>query len=389
MINRKIENLIKKYLKEFPVVAILGPRQVGKTTLVKNIAKTLKKNTHYLDLEKSSDFNTLNRDAETYLQSYSDECVLIDEIQRMPSLFVLLRAIIDENRKPARFILTGSASPDLLKGASESLAGRIYYFNLTPIGLHELPTTIALNKHWLRGGFPKALTLKSNELAMGWLDAFITTYIERDLPFLFDIKFSPIVMRKLWGMLAHLHGGILNAEKLGASLDITGTTVKRYLDYLEAAFLIRRLPPYYTNIGKRLVKSPKIYINDSGILHNLLRIYSEKDLVNHPHIGASWEGYVISQIVYSAPNRIDAYYYRTQSGAECGLVLVYGNAVKACIEIKLSNSPVPSRGFYQSVEDLKCKNNFIICTADSDYLNENNIRILGIKQFLKKYLPTL
>lgn len=389
MIRRKITDTIIKYLKEFPLIAILGPRQVGKTTLVKTISNTLKKQTHYLDLEKNSDLSILTRDAESYLEAYQNECVLIDEVQRMPSLFPLFRALIDEKRIPARFIITGSASPDLLKGASESLAGRVYYFHLQPIGLHELPDNINMNKHWFRGGFPKPLTLKNHALASAWLEAFITTYIEKDLPFLFDIRFSPITMRKLWGMLAHLQGNLLNAEKLGASLEITGTTVKRYLDFLEGAFLVRRLPPYFTNIGKRLVKAPKIYINDSGILHNLLRINNEKDLINHPSVGESWEGYVISQIIYAAPPKIDAYFYRTQAGAECDLILVHGNTVMACIEIKFNKAPSPSKGYYQSIQDLKCINNFIICPADIDYKAKSKIKIVGLKNFINKYLPKI
>jgi len=321
--------------------------------------------------------------------AYMDDCVIIDEIQRMPGLFPLLRALVDEKRKPARFIVTGSASPDLLKGASESLAGRVYYFYLNPIGLHELPATITISKHWLRGGFPKALTMRSNELASGWLDAFITTYIERDLALLFDIKFSPVIMRKLWGMLAHMHGGILNAEQLGGSLDATGTTVKRYIDYLEGAFLVRRLPPYFTNAGKRLIKSPKIYISDTGILHHLLRINSEKELINHPQVGASWEGYVIQQIIAAAPKRIDAYFYRTQAGAECDLVLVHGNNVVACIEIKLSKAPVPSKGFYSCIEDLKSKKNFIISSASLDYKSKENVTVTSIDIFIEKYLSKM
>lgn len=389
MIQRNISSLISKYTKEFPVIALLGPRQVGKTTLVKTISKTLKKKTQYLDLERISDYDKLHRDPEDYLSSYENECVVIDEIQRMPKLFPLLRALVDENRKPARFIITGSAAPELLKDASESLAGRVFYFQLTPIGLHELPSTISLKKHWFRGGFPKALTLKNNDLVSAWLDAFITTYIERDLPFLFDIKFSPVVMRKLWGMLAYTHGNLLNAEQLGNSLAVTGTTVKRYLDYLEGAFLIKRLLPFYTNVGKRLVKSPKVYINDSGILHHLLRIEDEKQLLNHPAVGASWEGYVISQIVYAAPRRIDAYFYRTQAGAECDLVLVHGNTVVACIEIKLNKSPSAGKGFYNAITDLKSKNNFIICTGTSEYKTKEGIIITDVQTFIDKYLPKL
>ena len=389
MIQRALQPSIEKALKIFPAVVILGPRQVGKTTLIKLIAKNSAKKTIYVDVEKNSDFEKLQHTAEEFLQSYVNDCVLIDEVQRMPALFPLLRALIDEKRKPARFIITGSASPALLKGASESLAGRVVYFYLHPIGLYELPATISLHKHWFRGGFPEVLTMRSTALINAWLDSFVTTYIEKDLPFLFDIKFSPSTMRKLWSMLAHLQGGILNAEKLGGSLDITGTTVKRYLDYLEAAFIITRLQPYFINIGKRLVKAPKIYINDSGILHFLLQLQNEKELTSHPSVGASWEGYVISQILYAKQNRLDMYYYRTQAGAECDLVLVRGHIVKACIEIKFSKAPTVSKGFYQSAADLNCKNKFILCPADADYITKEGVRVVNIRTFLLKYLPKL
>ena len=389
MIKRALQPNIEKALKVFPAVIILGPRQVGKTTLIKLIAKSSIKKTIYIDVEKNSDFEKLQNTPEEFLQSYVNDCVLIDEVQRIPTLFPLLRSMIDEKRKPNRYIITGSASPALLKGASESLAGRVAYFYLHPIGLHELPGTISLNKHWFRGGFPEVLTMRSAALVEAWLDSFITTYIEKDLPFLFDIKFSPTTMRKLWSMMAHLQGSILNTEKLGASLDITGTTTKRYLDYLEAAFIITRLQPYFVNIGKRLVKAPKIYINDTGILHFLLRIENEKQLTSHPNVGASWEGYVISQILYAKQNRIDMYYYRTQAGAECDLVLVRGHIVKACIEIKFSKAPVVSKGFYQSAEDLKCKNKFILCPADVDYITKEGVRVISIHIFLLRYLPKL
>ena len=389
MIKRALQPNIEKALKVFPAVVILGPRQVGKTTLIKLLAKNITKKTIYLDVEKNSDFEKLQNTPEEFLQSYVNDCVLIDEVQRIPTLFPLLRSMIDEKRKPNRYIITGSASPALLKGASESLAGRVAYFYLHPIGLHELPPTISLNKHWFRGGFPEVLTMRSAALVEAWLDSFITTYIEKDLPFLFDIKFSPTTMRKLWSMLAHLQGSILNADKLGASLDITGTTAKRYLDYLEAAFIVTRLQPYFVNIGKRLVKAPKIYINDTGILHFLLRIENEKQLTSHPNVGASWEGYVISQILYAKQNRIDMYYYRTQAGAECDLVLVRGHIVKACIEIKFSKAPVVSKGFYQSVDDLKCKNKFILCPADVDYITKEGIRVVNVHTFLWKYLSKI
>ncbi len=376
-------------LSSFPALAILGARQVGKTTLAKQLSGKLKKSVHYIDLERPSTLAALVREPEEYLASYANQCVIIDEIQRLPSLFPMLRSLIDEKRKPARFIITGSASPELLKGASESLAGRVMYYQLNPIGLHELPEKISFKQHWLRGGFPIPLTMRSNSLRIDWMDSFITTYIEKDLPFLFDVKFSAVTMRKLWQMLAHVHGSILNAENLGNSLDITGTTLKRYIDFLEGAFIIKRLPPFFINQGKRLVKTPKVYINDSGILHFLLNLHSEKELVNHPKLGNSWEGYVISQIVYAKNTRLDAYYYRTHAGAECDLVLSRGHEVKAAIEIKYAKSAAVTKGFYNSVADLKSKNNFMITPMETDYLSKDGVRRVGLSLFINKYLPKL
>jgi uncharacterized protein len=389
MIERATIAILKRALKSFPSVAILGARQVGKTTLAKELTGKLKRSITYLDLERPSTLAAITREPEEFFATYMNHCVIIDEIQRMPSLFPLLRSLIDENRKPARFIITGSASPELLKGASESLAGRVMYCQLNPIGLHELPESITIKTHWLRGGFPVPLTIKSNALRIDWMDSFITTYIERDLPFLFDVRFSTVTMRKLWQMLARTHGNILNAENLGNSLDITGTTLKRYIEFLEGAFIIHRLPPFFINVRKRLVKAPKVYINDSGILHFLLNIHSDKDLLNHPSIGASWEGYVVSQILYAKESRLDAFYYRTHAGAECDLVLARGEEVKAAIEIKYSKSTNISKGFYHSVKDLKSKSNFIITPFVTDYLSKEGVHRVSLDIFINKYLPKL
>ena len=389
MIKRILEASLSRFLKAFPAVVILGPRQVGKTTLAKRLAEQLKKKSHYLDLERPSVFDLLKREPESYLSAYKNDCVIIDEIQRMPELFPLLRSLIDDHRKPARFLITGSASPELLQGASESLAGRVSYSYLNPIGLHELPDNISMQMHWLKGGFPQALTMRNQSLRHNWMDSFITTFIERDLPFLFDVKFSSVVMRKLWVMLAHDHGGILNAEKIGRSLDITGTTLKRYLDYLEGAFIISRLPAFYINISKRLVKASKVYINDSGILHFLLNVHTEKELHNLPLLGNSWEGYAVSQIRYAKESRLDMYYYRTQAGAECDVVLARGHQVKACVEIKFSKSPAASKGYYQSIDDLRSKANFIVVPDNLDFVTEQGIRITGLRIFLNKYLHKL
>ncbi len=389
MIERTLEAAIIRGLNAFPAVVLLGPRQVGKTTLAKQLASKLKKGTHYIDLERPSSVAAINRDPEAYFSAYQEQCVIIDEVQRIPTLFPLLRSLIDEKREPGRFIITGSASPDLLKGASESLAGRVMYSYLNPIALHELPDKIRLKQHWLHGGFPTPLLMRSTSVRFDWMDSFITTYIERDLPLLFDVRFSSSVMRRLWRMLAHMNGAILNAENVGNSLDISGTTLKRYIDFLEGAFIIRRLPPFFKNSGKRLIKAPKVYINDSGILHFLLDIHSEKDIVNHPSIGASWEGYVISQIVYAKNSRLDAYYYRTHAGAECDLVLSKGEEVKAAIEIKYSKAPVLKKGFYNSVADLKPLQTFVITPFEVDFVSKDEIRMVGLTIFISKYLPDL
>jgi len=386
MITRNIYSTVAKALKRFPAVAILGPRQVGKTTLVKQVSKSLKGEVLFLDLEKDSDYNKLNRDAEDFLSQYVKSTVVLDEIQRMPSLFVLLRPLIDENRKPARYLITGSASPELLKGATESLAGRISYLHLYPINVMELPEKISIHQHWLRGGFPVALTAKSNDFAFDWLGNFITNYIERDLPNLFDVQFSPILMKKMWQMMAHWQSQIINLEDISRSLSVGATTVKRYFDFLEGAFIIHRLPPFYVNINKRLVKSPKLYILDSGMLHRLLHITSNKELAGHPFSGASWEAYVVSQLIYNMPGHLTAYFYRTHTGAECDVVLAQGHIIKYCIEIKLGKTPSVSKGFYQSLADLKCKNAFVICNTSHPYKTREGVMFTDLKSFIKLHL---
>ncbi|MEO8149998.1 MAG: ATP-binding protein [Bacteroidia bacterium] len=389
MITRNLKSHVEKMLRVFPAVAILGPRQVGKTTLVRQLTKGLKKEILYLDLERDSDYAKLQRDAEDFLSHYIKSTVVLDEIQRMPSLFVLMRPLIDEYRKPARYLITGSASPQLLKGATESLAGRISYLYLHPVNIIELPEKFSLHHHWLRGGFPTALTAKTNFHATEWLGNFITNYIERDLNFLFDIRFSPVVMKNLWRMMSHWQSHILNIEELASSLSVAATSVRRYLDFLEGAFIIYRLAAYSSNIKKRLVKSPKLYILDSGILHKLLNVDSIKELAGHPLAGASWEGYVISQIYYNLPGHLHAYYYRTHDGAECDLVLAQGHVVKYCIEIKMGKTPSVSKGFYTSLQDLKCNKAYVICNIDTPYKTKQGVHFIDVKSFITQFLGKL
>lgn len=388
MITRSLQKKIQDDLLQFPAAAILGPRQVGKTTLAKQLSKTVGKQSVFVDLENPRDLDRLS-DAYSFLEQHQEQCVIIDEIQRMPELFTYLRPLIDAYRKPGRFIILGSASPELVKGVSESLAGRIAYSELSPISITELPSKIKINTHWFRGGFPDALLARSNASENNWMNSFVSTYIERDLSELFDTSFSTATMRNFWKMLAHSNAGIWNAQVFAGSLGLTAPTVKRYLDYLEAAFLIRKLPAFYYNSKKRIVKSPKVYLRDGGILHSLLALNQLDDLLGHPIAGASWEGYVVNQIAQNVPSSIELYYYRTQNGAESDLVLVKAGRPVACIEIKLSTNPAISKGFYECINDLKTSANFVITPQGEPYKKAATIIITGIQAFFDKNLKTL
>lgn len=333
-INRIAKKQIEKLLKQFPAVGLVGPRQCGKTTIALTIQKELKTSSDYFDLESPADLRKFN-DVEFFLNQNANTNLIIDEVQRLPELFPVLRSVIDKKRKSGRFLLLGSATPEMVKGASESLAGRIYYVEAHPFNLTELPIKEnTQNKHWFRGGFPDAYTAKNDDAYFLWMDGFARTFIERDLNSLFGTSFSPQIMFRLWRMLAHHHAGIWNANSFAKGLDISQTTTNRYLDHLEGAYMIRRLMPFHINIKKRLVKSPKVYIRDTGILHYLLDIHQLKTLYNHSAVGNSWEGYVIEQIIQLLPRTIQPFYYRTHDGSEIDLVLVKGIKPIVCIEIK-------------------------------------------------------
>jgi uncharacterized protein len=388
MIKRVLHTEIMDLAASFPCVAILGPRQTGKTTLAKALAKQLKKDTIYLDVEKPSDALKL-QDAEAYFNYNKHKCIIIDEIQFMPHLFSILRPAIDAYKKPNRFIITGSASPALVKGVAESLAGRIAYTELTPIGLMELPKKISLQKHWFLGGFPDAITAANYVKAKQWLDNFIKSYIERDLNQLFHIELSTSLIKNFWRMLANNNSGIWNSESYARALSVTGPTTNRYLDYLEGAYLVRRLYPWYNNANKRLVKSPKVYIRDSGLLHRLADVESVDTLSGNVLIGASWEGYVIEQIIQVLPNKYLPFFYRTQDGAEVDLLLVKGNKVHIAIEIKLHANASPKRGFYESIKVLQPKHSFVL-SMDSDYYpTKENVYFCNLKYFLTDLLPKI
>ena len=387
MIQRIELTELSYLLKHNPVVALLGARQIGKTTLAKLYANTAKKKTLYLDLELESHYNRLQNDAESYLLRNKDKLIIIDEVQRMPKLFALLRALVDIDRKPARFLLLGSSSPHLIRGVSESLAGRIAYLDMGGINLREaLKSKITQDALWLKGGFPVALTLKQNSAVNSWYSNLIKSYTEKDMKELFGVDFSSVTIRNFWSMLAHNNSNLWNKESYGKSLGVTAPTVGRYLEYMEGAFLVTRLQPWFINSKKRLVKAPKIYIRDTGILHTLIRTPDMDELFGHPGAGSSWEGFVIEQIRQLKPSYLDMYFYRTHQGTEADLILAKGIRPVACIEIKLTSAPQVSKGFLQSISDLKTKKNYIVIPKGDSYNTKEKVTICELTDFLNAHL---
>ncbi len=385
MITRNITDQLLKSLTFFPAVGLVGPRQVGKTTLAKQLQQKIQKPSLYIDLELDSDRFRLSR-AEWFLEQHLDKCIIIDEVQRMPELFPLLRALIDRKREPARFILLGSASPDFLRHSAESLAGRIAYFELTPFSINEVGTRMSMNEHWLRGGFPDASLAPDLDFTWDWHRQFIQSFIERDLRIL-GIDVNPVLFDRLMRMLGHVHAGQQNISELSNSLAISAPTVTRYLDVLEGSFLITRLQPWFVNIGKRLTKSPKIYIRDSGLLHYLLHVQDFEQLQSNPRIGASWEGYAIEEIRRAMAGRGQLFYYRTQGGAEVDLLIKTPAGRTLCLEIKYDVKPTPSRGFYQSMEDLKPDAQYVIVPKGYAWHYNNDLKVVGLLEFLEQELP--
>ncbi len=387
MIPRRQTAYIQKLLSFFPAVAIVGPRQVGKTTLALSLSTILEKEVIYLDLEYPEDLSKL-QDPVLFLEQKSNACVIIDEVQRMRGLFPVLRSLIDRNRQPARFILLGSASPELIRDSSESLAGRIAYVELTPFNFLEIQDRFEYRKHWFYGGFPNALLAPDESLSVSWLSQFVRTYMERDLPALGFGGNSAFAMR-FWQMLAHHNGNLLNASSLANALGVSVTTIKRYLDFFEEAYLIRLLQPWGHNAKKRLVKSPKIYLRDTGVLHYLAGIGNMDILYGHTLIGSSWENYVIEQIGQLLPDNFRMYFYRTQAGAEIDLVLVDGLSPRCCIEIKHTSSPTVTRGMTHVIEDLGTPQNYIITPQTDSFDINDGIKVCGFKEFITKELKVI
>jgi len=385
-IPRNIAEKLDSLLSYFPIVGITGPRQCGKTTLVKEFTRKRRDKKYlYLDLEYDEDLAKLSNPV-AFFNRYQDYCVIIDEIQRKPDLFPLFRSLIDRHRVPGRFIILGSSSPHLLRNSSETLAGRIAYIELTPFKLTELPGSISMNKHWLHGGFPLSILAPDNNTAAEWLRNFIRTYAERDIPML-GLPADPAIIKRLWKMIATSHGNIWNIETFARAMGLNGKTIKKYINFFEQAYLIHRLQPFHINIKKRLVKSPKIYIRDTGILHSLNGIDTLDNLLNNVLIGASWEGYVIEQVFSSLNEKTEAYFYRTHQGTECDLLLVKNNKPFACIEIKYTSSPKTTKSFSTAIKDLQTTRNYIIAYTESCFPLAENIEVVNADSFINNVLP--
>ncbi len=388
MIKRTAKREIMDLLDEFPAVGILGPRQIGKTTIADEIAASKKRDVIYLDLENQADRNKV-KEPEAYFDLHKGKLIILDEIQRLPEIFSVLRGVIDKRRREGfrtgQFLILGSASLELLKQSSESLAGRIAYkelFGLTVVetGLDKKESgTDAL---WLRGGFPDSYLSKTNESSLRWRQNFITTYLERDVPQL-GPRIPAVTLRRLWTMLAHNEGGLLNISKLAPGLDATVPTVKRYIELLEDLLLIRSLRPWSGNIAKRLIKSPKVYIRDSGITHALLNIATMDELLSHPVAGASWESFVIENLLSSLPAGASSWFYRTAAGAEIDLVIEQGRT-KYAIEIKRSFSPVISKGFYLGCEDIGATKRFVVYSGEETYPISKGVSAISIAGMMKE-----
>lgn len=382
MISRIIVAELVELLSEFPVVAIVGPRQVGKTTLVKSIQRDIDREIIYIDLENPRHEVKLS-DPVLFFENNEDKCVVLDEIQRRRDLFPILRAMIDQNRKPARFILLGSASPELIRDSSESLAGRIFYKELCPFHLLELPEN-SERKLLIRGGYPNSFLSVSDQKSEWWREGFIKTYVEKDLPLL-GLPLSPGESTRLLRMIAHLHGHVLNYSTLSRSLGVSSPSVKKYILFLEHAFLIHLLEPYSGNTSKRIVKAPKIFLRDSGMLNYVLGIGSYNDLLSHPAAGNIWEGFVLSQIKAILPYNASLCYYRTGHGAELDLVITLPRGKRIGIEIKLSSAPKLSKGNYESMKDLRLKQLYVIAPTEDHFWLQEHIQVMGISEFVKMF----
>lgn len=385
MIRRSHRKAVEQALDIQASVVLLGPRQVGKTTLAQDIAET--RDAVYLDMERSGDRQILE-EPDLYLDEQAGRLVVIDEVQLMPDLFKALRGQIDRRRRQGhrtgQFLLLGSASNALLHQSAESLAGRVSYHELTPFTLPEIGAA-ETSKLWLRGGFPESFLATNDRASLTWREDFIRTYLERDIP-AFGLRIPAEALRRFWTMLAHSQGGLLNAAKLAGNLGISGQTVGRYLDLLVDLMLVRRLPPWHANAGKRLVKSPKVYIRDSGLTHALLGIETLEDLLGHPVVGGSWEGFCIETLIAAAPRGAEASFYRSSAGAEIDLVLKLPGGALWAIEIKRTTTPKVTRGFHIASEELDAAERILVYADDKEVPGQGGTRAMPLRAALDRLL---
>lgn len=381
MIERHAKSRIEAALARQAAVALIGPRQVGKTTLALEIAD--QRPAIYLDLEATADRAKLS-DPVLFLERHTDKLVILDEIHRMPALFEALRGIIDSGRRAGkragRFLILGSAAIDLLRQSGESLAGRIEYVDLTPLCVTEIDSEQDIERLWVRGGFPDSFLSSKDRDSFHLRQNFIRTYLERDVP-MFGPRIPATTLERLWTMLAHCQGTLLNASRLATGLDISAPTVTRYIDLLADLLLVRRLPPFHANVGKRLVKSPKTYVRDSGLLHALLGIETYEELLGHPVVGPSWEGFVIENLLAAAPMHTRASFYRTARGAEIDLLLELGGRHGTwAIEIKRGLAAKTEKGFHIALDDLGPSRAFVVYSGTDRYPKNESIEAIGLRE---------
>jgi len=381
MISRILSDKLLYLLDSFPAVALLGPRQAGKTTLALEVAGDI--DSMYLDLESEADKAKLT-DAELFLEGHEDKLVILGEVQRLPNLFQPLRSLIDKGRrrgkKVGRFLLLGSASMDLLRQSGESLAGRIAYLELQPFNLLEVGSKRG-DALWLRGGFPDSFLAPSEPKSMLWRRNFIRTYLERDIP-QFGPRIPAETLQRFWTMLAHSQGGLFNASQLARGLGVTGKTVSTYLDLLVDLLLVRRLPPMHRNVGKRLVKSPKVYVRDSGLVHALLGIGDMDSLLGHPVVGLSWEGFAIENLLSVVPEETRAGFYRTSAGAEIDLVLELPGGKLWAVEFKRGLAPRLEKGFHHAREDMQPERSFVVYAGQDRYKLAADVEAISLEALM-------
>ncbi|WP_217603734.1 ATP-binding protein [Chitinophaga sp. GbtcB8] len=390
MIKRRLENKIRESLQRSPSVALMGPRQVGKTTIALNISENIP--SIYLDLENMLDLERV-RDITAFHEENREKLIILDEVQRKPEMFASLRGIIDKERrkgnKAGQFLFLGSASIDLLQQSSESLAGRIAYIELHGIDVLEYTAQNSglITPLWLRGGFPESLLAASDQDSLKWRRDFIKTYLERDIPQL-GPRIPAQTLERFWTMLAHNQGGVMNAAQLARNLEVSAVTVGRYLDLMVDLLLVRRLQPWTFNVGKRLVRAPKIYVRDSGITHALLNISTYNDLLGHPVVGGSWEGFVIENLLSVAPSNALPFYYGTPGGAEIDLILEFSGSEKWAIEVKRSSAPSLSKGFHIACEDIKADRRYVVYSGNERFPMREGVIAIPLHDLMQELLNT-